>query len=458
MAQDKRVLVRASRGGVSSFLTILSTFIPYGELLCVLACVVSFIGLDIIIQTSHESAMVSLKLKEWTKAENDATSALQIDPSHVKSYQRRSRARLALGKLRAALRDLNLAAEQISNIYSADTDADEAAADAEGPGTRARAHAHHVRQIEIQRRGVERELRASVRRAPKRNVPIIRNDVTVYDEGVSASGGGADGNASELKISEEPGGISPGTPIAKESTAIVAAEGGDEDPTAAFGGRYLASVVGTAITSATSSSPTPGALESDAMNKSPKPESRNETKENSDDFEVPVVGGCCADKSGKNNESKGKPKRPSSFTDIKNLKKPKTWYEFEAAWKGLRSESERIRYLVNSVKPRQLSKLYSRNGGIEDVDVLVDLIVTSSGMIDDDGRGGGRDASGSATAVLYLRAIANLPSVDLPVMMMSKEQRGKVRDAIKRGCYLLGGESKDVNDDASDIASKLGGY
>eukprot|EP00979_Chaetoceros_neogracilis_P019466 scaffold12402_cov246-Chaetoceros_neogracile.AAC.1 len=51
-------------------------------------------------------AMAHLKLKQWAKAESDASSALNIDPSHFKSYQRRSMARSSLGKIRASLQDL----------------------------------------------------------------------------------------------------------------------------------------------------------------------------------------------------------------------------------------------------------------------------------------------------------------------------------------------------------------
>ncbi|KAL7521221.1 hypothetical protein ACHAWX_006485 [Stephanocyclus meneghinianus] len=50
-------------------------------------------------------AMAHLKTKNWTSAETDATAALNIDPDHFKSYQRRCIARLSLGKLRAAMMD-----------------------------------------------------------------------------------------------------------------------------------------------------------------------------------------------------------------------------------------------------------------------------------------------------------------------------------------------------------------
>ena len=51
-------------------------------------------------------AMAYLKLKEYVRAEADTCCALHIDPTHVKSLLRRSTARTALGKHRAALQDL----------------------------------------------------------------------------------------------------------------------------------------------------------------------------------------------------------------------------------------------------------------------------------------------------------------------------------------------------------------
>ena len=51
-------------------------------------------------------AMAYIKLKEYLRAESDCTSALSIEPKHVKSLIRRATARNALGKHRAALQDL----------------------------------------------------------------------------------------------------------------------------------------------------------------------------------------------------------------------------------------------------------------------------------------------------------------------------------------------------------------
>lgn len=50
--------------------------------------------------------MAYLKLKEYNRAVSDCNSALQIDPRHVKTLLRRASGLNALGKHRAALKDL----------------------------------------------------------------------------------------------------------------------------------------------------------------------------------------------------------------------------------------------------------------------------------------------------------------------------------------------------------------
>jgi hypothetical protein len=63
--------------------------------------------------------MANLKLKSWVQAEADSTSALRIDPHHYKSYQRRSVARLSMGKVRAAMQDICAAMDAASADDSA---------------------------------------------------------------------------------------------------------------------------------------------------------------------------------------------------------------------------------------------------------------------------------------------------------------------------------------------------
>ena len=50
-----------------------------------------------------------LKLKRYLEAEQDADQALQLDPEHLKSLQRRGTARYYLGKYRLSARDFSKA-------------------------------------------------------------------------------------------------------------------------------------------------------------------------------------------------------------------------------------------------------------------------------------------------------------------------------------------------------------
>ena len=95
--------------------------------------------------------MTYLKLKEWQKAEDDANAAIQINPWNVKSFQRRSAARVALGKLRAALRDVYLA--EIAHEHASQDKS-------------------ILKAISIEKRKVKEALRDAVQRAPKRNIEV----------------------------------------------------------------------------------------------------------------------------------------------------------------------------------------------------------------------------------------------------------------------------------------------
>lgn len=54
-------------------------------------------------------AMASLKLGEAAEAEQDCTSALALDPSYLKAWQRRAAARVALSRHLDAIDDLESA-------------------------------------------------------------------------------------------------------------------------------------------------------------------------------------------------------------------------------------------------------------------------------------------------------------------------------------------------------------
>ena len=101
-------------------------------------------------------AMAYIKMKNWKLAEDDATSALKIDPTHYKSYQRRCVARLSMGKLRAAMQDACSAADEFREAPSTSTSA---------------AHPALEEILNLQDK-VEKALMDAVKRAPRRKIPI----------------------------------------------------------------------------------------------------------------------------------------------------------------------------------------------------------------------------------------------------------------------------------------------
>lgn len=107
-------------------------------------------------------AMAHLKLKHWTQAEADATSALEIDNLHYKSYQRRCVARLSMGKVRAAMIDI-CSAQDSYELEMKTTVQDE---------NESRFTTSVMNEIQMLRKKVERALVEAVRRAPRRQLPI----------------------------------------------------------------------------------------------------------------------------------------------------------------------------------------------------------------------------------------------------------------------------------------------
>ena len=104
-------------------------------------------------------AMAHLKMKSWAQAEADATSALQIDPHHFKSYQRRCVARLAMGKVRAAMVDICSAQDGCMLDKSNAVDAKST-------------YSNNLAEIQKLRKKVEKALADSAKRAPRRRIPV----------------------------------------------------------------------------------------------------------------------------------------------------------------------------------------------------------------------------------------------------------------------------------------------
>jgi len=92
-----------------------------------------------------------LRMKNYPQAEADATSALQIDPLHFKSYQRRCVARLAMGKVRAAMVDVC----QMNDVKTNDGEA-----------------AQQEVEIEKLKTKCKKALVDAAKRAPRRKIPV----------------------------------------------------------------------------------------------------------------------------------------------------------------------------------------------------------------------------------------------------------------------------------------------
>lgn len=104
-------------------------------------------------------ALAYLKLKSWAQAEEDATSALQIDPLHFKSYQRRCVARLSMGKVRAAMVDVCSAKDSVLSMNGKE-DGDKSATKT------------YLSEIQKLRAKVEKALVDAANRAPRRKLPM----------------------------------------------------------------------------------------------------------------------------------------------------------------------------------------------------------------------------------------------------------------------------------------------
>ncbi|EJK60588.1 hypothetical protein THAOC_19025, partial [Thalassiosira oceanica] len=110
-------------------------------------------------------AMANLKLKRWKAAEADATSALEIDPSHSKSLQRRATARLSLGKLRAATVDVCSARDCASGSFVGGQGE---------PEERAPENASERERQELERLSsrIDSALAKAIRDAPRRKIAV----------------------------------------------------------------------------------------------------------------------------------------------------------------------------------------------------------------------------------------------------------------------------------------------
>lgn len=257
-----------------------------------------------------QTAMAHLKKKDWTKAEEDATSALSIDPAHIKSYQRRCAARSSLGKLRSALLDLSHA----ETVASKQQDGSNCGSGNGNSGI--------GKAIASEKRRVEALLRAAMKRAPRRSIPIVIEEAK--QEPVEDMN--EEDEAKEEMVS-----------LSSKDHADVVAVGVLEEP-------HQATIV---------------------RNSQSNNSQSNAGKEN------------VADDSSKSQMAVGEP--PVNTSSSRRYRKPSTWYEFESIWHSLGSQNERSSFLA-TIKPKTLAMLY-RNG-IEDVAILAQIVVAAADIAD----------------------------------------------------------------------------
>lgn len=100
--------------------------------------------------------------------------------------------------------------------------------------------------------------------------------------------------------------------------------------------------------------------------------------------------------------------------DVDRLMKAKSWYHFEQAWMTL-SDSQQVQVL-SKLKPERFKKIFQR--GMENVGLMISIVSACT--------------KNEVDGIKVLDAISHLPSVDMLVMMMSKEERDAFVECISR--------------------------
>ncbi len=109
----------------------------------------------------------------------------------------------------------------------------------------------------------------------------------------------------------------------------------------------------------------------------------------------------------------------SKKTRVVSQQSVKNWLQFESVWKTLLS-SQKIE-LLKSMSPCKLTQIYKH--GLEDSTLLVDLLLCCSKM--------------KNCGFRYLKALSQIPSIDMVVMMLNSKDKEKIStyiDEILKGC------------------------
>ncbi len=305
--------------------------------------------------------MAYLNLKDWKKAEQDATSAIQLDRFHWKSYQRRSVALCSLGKIRASINDL----ETAKRILAGDTNNGGTPPGGKGikpapPFTRKSTSAA-LKKIEKDLEKNRALLLEAIKKAPKKTIPI--QVISNYDVHETAS----------LSV-----------PVAQEEVET------KKDGSWVHVTEKDLDVAPTVL---------------------------------NQDLVVPTTTNLPAADAPKTYNLQNILSRFRSGST--NRHQPIcNWMEFEQIWKSLSQEDKPV--CLGAIKPKNISTIYSN--GIEDSDVLVDLISTLFHSCNTGSSNGTSTTNASKQQVMMherklLQALSEIPAVDMVVMMMSSSER-----------------------------------
>ncbi|GBG26959.1 Peptidyl-prolyl cis-trans isomerase FKBP4 [Hondaea fermentalgiana] len=357
-------------------------------------------------------AMALLKLKDFTAADADCCSALELDPTHVKSLTRRATARNALGRHRAAFVDFAL-----------------------------------VRELEPQNRQAIAELartrelvRSSARRAPRTRVSVTR--VSSQE----ASSHPLDENNQSVANETQPATTIKSSPrdiVPKPQETLRPTQDKDDsntgrndcdDGVTARASTNISSVsndealpvktIGTVSAMSETLNPTRPSEkpESDfdtqstpASSSTKPPHATTETETNL----IAVVEGELEAEA----EAGVAPVRISHVVARLPSRAPQSMYEFERVWKELREKpSLRGELLVDLLGASGMRRLFGR--AAPEADTLSEMVQGLCAFVS--------ETSEAAEHLAVANAIAEIPSVDMSIMFLTKKERAALADALSQ--------------------------
>lgn len=376
-------------------------------------------------------AMAYLRLKEFARAEEDCTSALAIDPEHIKSIQRRATARNSLGRHRAALADIQLALEL------ARAEAGEAAGGAISAV---------VKKLHVDLRKTIDMHKTAVRKAPRTKVAVT---ALVGPAGPGDRPRPSPGAEEAAAGSTEP----PAAPSvgvvdsvdkapALPEGAVTQANGetqgaggaGDaggpvpRSPAEAARMRKAAEAAASAETAAAASAP---AASSGASGDADKGAGGAGGTAPAEAVSGPAEAAAARPaRKAKTKTARGTAGAPGVVVKPKlPAKLPKTGYEFQRVWRGLRSDPSLRAELLRKYPSKALSTVFK--SGLES-DLLGELV----GIIHEH-----LAESRAVDAARIMHALSKGSSLGMTLMMLSAKERESITAMFDRIAANIGGDA-----------------